>query len=321
MSALTRDPEYTDPFSTPGRWFRGNTHTHSAVSDGRLSIAERFAAYREAGYDFLALTDHRCVSDVSPFSDRDFLAISGSELHPRNPFGGELYHLVALDVRETIESRGRDANDVIADVRAQGGHVIIAHPYWCGHSVVDLMPLEGCFAVEVYNDTCARIGKANSEPHWDDLLDRGRPLLGIACDDAHYPDIDCFHGWVMVKAPDLTRESVLGALLTGSYYSTMGPAIHDVQIVDAEGSASGGEALPARKVVVCSSPARAIACKAQRSLGRRHLAPEGQLLEEAEFPLSGAEKYVRVEIEDERGRKAWSNPIFFGDRWSAISPR
>lgn len=303
--------EYINPFSAPGRWFRGNTHTHSTLSDGRLSLADRFAAYREAGYDFLVMTDHHRVSDVSDFTDHDFLAISGSELHPPNPYGGDPYHLVALDIHEPIPTEGRHANDVIADVRAQGGHVIIAHPYWCGHTVVDLAPLEGCFAVEVYNDTCARIGKGTSETHWDDLLDHKGPLLGIACDDAHQTELDCFHGWVMVKAPDLSRESILGALLSGAYYSTMGPLIYDLQVVATEVPAPGGVMVPARKVVVRTSPARSIVFKAQRSRGRRHLAPDGQLLEEAEFVLKGPEKYLRVEIEDEKGRKAWSNPLFF----------
>ena len=27
-----------NPFQAPGRWFRGNTHSHSTESDGRLSI-------------------------------------------------------------------------------------------------------------------------------------------------------------------------------------------------------------------------------------------------------------------------------------------
>ena len=46
-----------NPFQQPGQWYRGNTHSHSTESDGQLSIGDRFAAYRDAGYDFLVLTD------------------------------------------------------------------------------------------------------------------------------------------------------------------------------------------------------------------------------------------------------------------------
>lgn len=303
---------YSNPFRAPGRWYRGNTHTHSTVSDGRVSVPDRFAAYRQAGYDFLVLTDHHGkVSDVSAYTDDSFLAISGTELHPDNPYGGDRYHLVAIDVHEPIEAKDLHPNEVIAAVRAQGGHVVICHPYWCGHTLLDLLPLEGCFAVEVYNDTCARIGKSTSETHWDDLLDRKGPLLGIACDDAHDAEFDCFHGWVMVKAPDLSRESILNALTSGSFYSTMGPVIEDLDLVPTEVPTRDGGTAPARKVVVRTSPASAIVFKAQRSRGRRVLPEAGKLLEEAEFVLKGGEKYVRVEVTDAQGRKAWSNPLFF----------
>src|SRR5581483_7191042 len=103
-------------FSAPGRGFRGNTHSHSTNSDGRVSIAERFAGYRAAGYDFLVLTDHRKVSDVSAYSDGSFLAISGSEVHPPNPYGGDRYHIVAVNVREPIDDEHAHPNEVIAAI-------------------------------------------------------------------------------------------------------------------------------------------------------------------------------------------------------------
>ena len=43
-------------------FYRGNTHCHTTRSDGRRSPEEVIALYREAGYDFLALTDHRRLS-------------------------------------------------------------------------------------------------------------------------------------------------------------------------------------------------------------------------------------------------------------------
>jgi predicted metal-dependent phosphoesterase TrpH len=41
-----------------GRFFRGNLHCHSSRSDGLLGPEELVAAYRDAGYDFLCLSDH-----------------------------------------------------------------------------------------------------------------------------------------------------------------------------------------------------------------------------------------------------------------------
>ena len=102
-----------NPFEAPGRWFRGNTHSHSTESDGGLSIRDRFAAYRDAGYDFLVLTDHRKVSEVSAESRPGFLAISGSEVHPENPYGGDRYHFVAINIHEPIRDTELSANETI----------------------------------------------------------------------------------------------------------------------------------------------------------------------------------------------------------------
>jgi hypothetical protein len=44
-------------FAAAGRWFRGNLHARSDRSDGVAPAEEVIAAYRDAGYDFLVLTD------------------------------------------------------------------------------------------------------------------------------------------------------------------------------------------------------------------------------------------------------------------------
>jgi len=135
-------------------------------------MSDRFAAYREAGYDFLVLTDHRKVNDVSAYSTSDFLAISGSEVHPDNPYGGAIHHFVAINIHETINCAKMHPNAVLDEIKAQGGEAVLCHPYWSGHTITDYLPLRGYFAIEVYNDGCMEIGKAFSEQAWHDLLDR-----------------------------------------------------------------------------------------------------------------------------------------------------
>ena len=57
------------PFRQPGRFFKGNLHTHSMRSDGALEPEAVIAAYREHGYDFLALTDHFLAPYDFPITD------------------------------------------------------------------------------------------------------------------------------------------------------------------------------------------------------------------------------------------------------------
>ena len=51
-----------DLFDPKLPFFKGNLHCHTTESDGKLSPDEVVALYRDLGYDFLALTDHRRLS-------------------------------------------------------------------------------------------------------------------------------------------------------------------------------------------------------------------------------------------------------------------
>ena len=51
-------------FDSKMKFFKGNTHAHSTMSDGRLSPEEVFETYQSSGYDFLALTDHWHVGEL-----------------------------------------------------------------------------------------------------------------------------------------------------------------------------------------------------------------------------------------------------------------
>ena len=74
------------PFSAPGRFWRGNLHTHSTLSDGVLAPATVVEAYKAAGYDFMMLSEHFIhhfgwpIADTRPFRSNRFTTIIGSEL-------------------------------------------------------------------------------------------------------------------------------------------------------------------------------------------------------------------------------------------------
>ena len=68
-------------FSNPGKFLRGNIHTHSNLSDGALSAEEVCRRYKNNGYDFLSLTEHFLgqydypIADTKPFRDESFMTI------------------------------------------------------------------------------------------------------------------------------------------------------------------------------------------------------------------------------------------------------
>jgi hypothetical protein len=285
--------------------------------------------YVAGGYDFLFFTDHFHVTDLADASRESFLVLRGTEVGAAAG-DGRSYHLIGLGARETYaRDRQPPVQQAIDFLRDQGALVIVAHPYWSGLTLNEVLPLEGVTALEVYNATTeTTIGRGYSMVHWDDVLTRGLPLWGVAVDDCHRPAFDSHRGWTMVKAASLSPEAILDALRAGQFYCSTGPTIHDL----AWEPAGGGADAPGGTVRVRCSPARAISLVANASKGSRleagrygesrrarRLRVDGQigeglvdgaLLTGAEFILQGTERYVRVQVEDDRGRYAWSNPLF-----------
>ncbi|NLN27946.1 MAG: CehA/McbA family metallohydrolase [Firmicutes bacterium] len=287
-------------FTSPGHWYRGNLHMHSTESDGKLGPQEALTWYRERGYDFASLTDHRKTTDVSTFGDEGFLVIPGTELDCVDPERDVGYHIVGVGIKPfsqddaTRQGPGQALVDLIT---RHDGLAIMAHPYWLGQEPSDIMAVSGAVAVEVYNATCARPGKEFAMVHWDGLLDRGYRIWGVAADDAHNYVGDAGRGWVMVKAPELTEAAIRQALIEGRFYATQGPAIVDMRLV--------GD-----RIEVHSSPVQKIRFISNRGRGRTVEAEPGGAITAASFPAP-PRGYVRVECIDHRGLRAWSQPLFF----------
>lgn len=294
---------FADPFSAPGQWYRGNLHTHTTRSDGALEPEEVVRRYRQAGYDFLALTDHNVVTELETAFADDFLVLLGTELDGgRSEIGGD-YHVVAFGLATAAAvPKKPDVPEAVAWTQAHGGETILAHPYWSGLVLPDLLSGAACLGVEVFNTGChLDIAKGCSAVHWDDLLNRGRWLWGFAVDDSHHGQsdhhpTDTAQAWVSVKAPALSRQAIMHALRAGLFYSSWGPSISRIAV--AEGA-----------IAVETSPVKEINFVSQRWAGASFHAPPGRSITRATFRLRGDEEYVRVECRDAEGRWAWAQPV------------
>jgi len=287
---------FANPFHPEGLWLKGNLHAHTTNSDGLLNPSQIALLYHANGYDFLSITDHGKLTDVREISGRfeNLIILPGEEIDIGN------LHLVALNINAEIKS-DNSPEDVINEVSEQGGEVIVAHPYWSALTLRDLQDIDGYLGIEIYNATCdVFVAKGYSTVYWDNLLYRGRYIYGFAVDDAHtglsfQRPTDTCKGWIMVKVNRRDSESLMNSIRKGLFYSSTGPEIHDVQI---EGET----------IHVKTSPAQTINFIAKNGLGRRFFAFD-KPLNEATYTVKGNEGYIRIEVEDERGRTAWTNPI------------
>jgi len=288
-----------NPFQCEGVWLKGNLHTHTTESDGDVSPQERVDQYAAAGYDFLSITDHEVITNPFILDSKGMVLIPGIELVCENPLGGSPYHIVGIGVPEHFRPiDSGDMRESIDALRAVGALPVVAHPYWCGHTVRDLEILEGVLGVEVFNTDCQRtIGKGTSAVHWDQILAQGKPWLALAVDDAHAHPRDTFQGWVMAKCAERSVDAVRDALRTGRFYASTGPTIESIEF---DGT----------HVSVRTSPVAHINFIANVSRGHHARDLDGAPITHAAHTLRGNETYLRVECTDLQGRTAWSPPLF-----------
>ncbi|MCC6170097.1 MAG: CehA/McbA family metallohydrolase [Caldilineaceae bacterium] len=296
------------PFALPGRFWRGNLHTHSTRSDGGLTPEEAARRYEINGYDFFALTDHFLerydypIVDTRSFRNERFTTLIGAELHAGQTELGGMWHILAvgLPLDFAVPAEGETGPELAVRALAAGAFVAAAHPQWYSLTERDLEALGPVDAIEVYNGVA--IDHNDHADSWhitDILLGRGQRYLVCAADDFHHQRNrhDFGRGWVWVKSERLEPDALLAALKAGHFYSSSGPQIHDVQIE------------PGRRAVVRCSPAEWVFVTGK---GPAALAVEGHGLMEAEFDLEKfSSPYCRITVRDAHGGRAWTNPIWF----------
>ena len=300
-------------FDLPGRFWRGNLHTHSNLSDGALDPSEVCRRYKAEGYDFLALTDHFVgeynypIADTKPFRDEEFTTILGAELHSGAMENGELWHILAVGLPEDFAPshspsfhpvEGQETGPELAK-RAwdAGAYVAIAHPEWGGMTFADADSIKHAHAVEIYNHTCGvECDRAHGHYMLDQFLTAGRRLDLCATDDAHFSEPDSFGGWVMVKAEENTPQALLAALKAGQYYSSTGPELKGISWQNDH-------------VVIESSAVKTVMVQGK---GSRSFCVHGAGMTRTEVPLERLKgsPWMRVTIVDAAGNRAWANPVY-----------
>lgn len=309
------------PFGRQGRWYRGALHTHTANSDGDKTPEEAAAIYKALGYDFICFTDHEVVTEFQS-ADPDFLCIAGIEVESAVGDGNQdhKFHFTGLGVVPdpahisglSVKSSGGPAargtqmsireagslREVVDVLKSMSAFVSLAHPGWSNLGGGEVLDFCDCNAVEIYNTTAdLSIARGFSCEAWDYALTHGGRVNAVAGDDTHGYNIDMAGGWVMVRAEKLQAGAILQRLGEGSYYTTCGPQIENFEVNG--GTATGMTSQCKRIDFVCNSAS-----------GRSFIAAEGQTIRSAAYKLPAKARYVRLQCSDERGRKAWSNPVY-----------
>ena len=314
-----------------GRFFKAGMHTHTTVSDGKMTPEETKAAYKALGYAIVAFPDHEVIVPHPELRDEDFLPITGYELSISQvwtPFA-KCYHLnvympdadrkvsdtfcvshvkeawmqhVPIELRDQgTERRPYDKEFVarIIDIANREGCLVsYNHPVWSNQSYEDYSGLKGLWGVEWYNYECARAGYYDNMQPIDDLLREGEQVFPLATDDCHS---SYGGGWLMVKARSLDYGNVFDALRRGDFYSSSGPAIKSLYIEDGIVTVKTSAVRQIR--IVTGQRIRKVKNATDRLLTGASFDIRSIIKAAAEAP-EGGHVFWRIEITDKSGRQA-----------------
>lgn len=276
------------------KWYRGNTHTHAQFSDENDSNDVPVIAgwYKDAGYDFLLLSEHNdhvagkeifCHDEAA--SPPDFIMLCGLELSNSR-------HHTALGIDRFIGDE-TSLQDGVTKIIASGGVPILNHPQDPVITTKTFLETEGLNHLEIFNGGRPQDTPA-TEILWDSVLSSpaGRLVYAVASDDNHYKKENAGRGWIMVKSAHLTKEEIRDNIRKGNFYASTGIILNDYR-----------------------SDKKTITIDSKNGTTIIFTGLYGRLLKKVEgnkatYSIAGDEGYIRAKIENEEGKAAWTQPVY-----------
>ncbi len=275
-------------------WYRGNTHTHTTYSDGKLYPEGVVELYKNEGYNFIFITDHGNVAPIDEelLSDSSFICISGEESE-------SFHHLSCLNIDKTINSIYPP--EIIDSTIKQGGFLIVNHPMRGNHEVYarDIWDVDEFEHIEIVNTKSEKDGYHDDQSLWDTLLTSGKFFYGIAADDFHETK-HLAKGWIMVRADTLQKDSIINAIKGGDFYSSTGLYFSLIEVND---TSIKIKAPGAEQIVF---------------IGNNRTYLQTSNCDSAIYDIEGNEGYIRVEALDSIGQKAWTQPLFWDKIFTGV---
>jgi hypothetical protein len=313
--ACARRAEFAVPDTAGMRWFKGNTHTHTTMSDGDSPPEVVARWYKEHGHRFLVLSDHNVFTDPANLSflvDSTFLLIPGEEVTAG--FRKKPVHVNGLNLSQLINPVfdsslvGTIQKNVDA-IRAGNGVPHINHPnFRWAFSQNELLQINNDKLLEIFNghplvNNFGGGGWPGLEQVWDHLLTNGKEIYGIAVDDAHHFQGEFAphrsnpgRGWVAVRAKNLAAREIVENLEKGWFYASTGVELDDVIVTTAQ-------------IEIRIKP------DGDFKFRTEFIGAGGKILLNSDsnpaiYKLSGNEKYVRAKVYDSAGFVAWAQPVY-----------
>jgi hypothetical protein len=316
-------------------WYAGNLHAHSLHSDGGRTLEAMIGRCADAGFDFVASTEHN-----SPTAHFRFAEVSRAHPGVLLLYGDEFTspgghaNIIGMTPGRWFDFR-IDPGDgklpgVVAEAHRQGAVFMANHPYAPCTSCTWRYP-EGEWAsadaVEVWNGKWTPDDRAAVDL-WDRQLKAGRRLWAYGGTDYHRGE-DALVPTALVYADELATPAVLNGLRRGRVLLSESPKGPRVYL-----TVGDGRTLPGDTVTVSSNAADAeiqaqIVGAGGEGVTLRLVWADGEarlpvpadgatLRQRIPLPVGQRTAYVRAELlrAEEGGEQmvVLTNPVFFARR-------
>ena len=293
---------------TGGTWVKGNLHTHTTNSDGRMELQEVIDKYALLGYQFLMISDHDYLTsqeELNLSDSRGMVLIPGNEISQNGP------HLLHVNARTYVKA-AENRQEAIDRINADGGLAIVNHPNLykkfndSPQHIIDFW--QGYTGIEIFSGTSHTLsGSAYATDRWDMVLAERKKIWGFAVDDSHdEPEIG--RGWISAYVQDLSAEAIVQSLKKGRFYSSTGVVIKNIEVGSGYIKIETKNAEKIIAVVDYNFRIKEVAGKTIR-LDFDGTLPDGERFK-ATCHRDGNARYIRFECLGKPEQYAWTQPFF-----------
>ena len=312
-----------------GPFYKANLHCHTTLSDGRMTAAQVKDWYKSHGYSIVAFTDHSKYQTYPELQDRDFVAVAGVEaaftcLDPNHtPLKYKICHINfwAKDPETCVYEPEEHTYEVgvmnryIAKMKRGGWLCGLNHPGWSLQTTEEYLSLIGLDSFEVYNNGSHVLdNNGDGQAQYAVFLNSGKRAWAVATDDNHAgfdPDgsicaaDDTLGGYIQLSMPSLSYANFVDAFEHGRFYASSGAEFENLYIDEEKDL-----------LVIDCTPVSHLLVKGIHTLRACRLDAKDDGLTHAEIPLAPIrekEPFIRVEILSQSGKRAYSQPYYFGE--------
>lgn len=278
-----------NPYINRSNIYKGQLHTQSTNSDGAQTPAQLVTDYKNAGYDFVEISDHNKITANPNVAGITF--VPGSEVSTSSGLSTSAGHINNDFAKYNVSAGCTFAQSCLDMIVANGSMPVLNHPTFPGSlwNNISLSLLNNYYAIEVYNGYL----DAYYETQWDYALKNGKKVYAVATDDVHDTTVFIDRGFVQVFSDASDNTTLSREMLRGNYYSSTGARLN---------------------ISVDLNNTITVTTNASSTID--FIAAQGVVKEEigvlsSSYTIQGNETYVRVNVTRiVDNKKAWSNPIF-----------